>query len=197
MTRPTTLVAAVAAASLTIGVLAAGSAASAAPPPKTRRRRPSSRERPSTPRSSPGAAPRCRSSSRRPRTRRPTAPSSVPDAAPTRSRRRPRAARRCGSLPGQYVEFTLPAAANAITVRYSIPDAAGGGGLTAPLDGQGGAADEHAHHDLAVRATSTTSTRSRTTRTRACCTRTGGSPSAACVPQFDQPASSRRSRSGR
>ncbi|WP_109210275.1 MULTISPECIES: glycosyl hydrolase family 28-related protein [Microbacterium] len=35
--------------------------------------------------------------------------------------------------PGQYVEFTLPAAANAITVRYSIPDAPGGGGLTAPL----------------------------------------------------------------
>jgi hypothetical protein len=36
--------------------------------------------------------------------------------------------------PGRYVEFTLPAAANAITVRYSIPDAPGGGGITAPLD---------------------------------------------------------------
>lgn len=36
--------------------------------------------------------------------------------------------------PGQYVEFTLPHAANAITVRYSIPDAANGGGITAPLD---------------------------------------------------------------
>ncbi len=36
--------------------------------------------------------------------------------------------------PGQYVEFTLPSDANAITVRYSIPDAAGGGGITAPLD---------------------------------------------------------------
>ncbi|MBD3146976.1 glycosyl hydrolase family 28-related protein [Microbispora bryophytorum] len=36
--------------------------------------------------------------------------------------------------PGQYVEFTLPRAANAITVRYSIPDAPGGGGITAPLD---------------------------------------------------------------
>ncbi|HEY5835489.1 glycosyl hydrolase family 28-related protein, partial [Streptomyces sp.] len=35
--------------------------------------------------------------------------------------------------PGQYIEFTLPAAANAITVRYSIPDAPGGGGSTAPL----------------------------------------------------------------
>jgi hypothetical protein len=34
---------------------------------------------------------------------------------------------------GQYVEFTLPSAANAITVRYSIPDAQGGGGITAPL----------------------------------------------------------------
>lgn len=36
--------------------------------------------------------------------------------------------------PGQYVEFTLPAATNAITVRYSIPDAPDGGGITAPLD---------------------------------------------------------------
>ncbi|MGI8665326.1 MAG: glycosyl hydrolase family 28-related protein [Jatrophihabitans sp.] len=35
--------------------------------------------------------------------------------------------------PGQYVEFTLPSAANAITVRYSIPDAPSGGGSTAPL----------------------------------------------------------------
>ncbi|MEU9828817.1 glycosyl hydrolase family 28-related protein [Micromonospora chersina] len=35
--------------------------------------------------------------------------------------------------PGQYVEFTLPRAANALTVRYSIPDASGGGGITAPL----------------------------------------------------------------
>jgi Alpha-1,3-glucanase catalytic domain D1/Alpha-1,3-glucanase catalytic domain D2 len=37
-------------------------------------------------------------------------------------------------LPGQYVEFTLPGATNAITVRYSIPDALGGGGITAPLE---------------------------------------------------------------
>ncbi|MGY5058571.1 glycosyl hydrolase family 28-related protein [Streptomyces sp. 900105755] len=36
--------------------------------------------------------------------------------------------------PGQYVEFTLPRAANALTVRYSIPDAPAGGGITAPLD---------------------------------------------------------------
>jgi hypothetical protein len=36
--------------------------------------------------------------------------------------------------PGQHVEFTLPRAANAITVRYSIPDAPNGGGVTAPLD---------------------------------------------------------------
>ncbi len=35
--------------------------------------------------------------------------------------------------PGQYVEFRLPKAANAITVRYSIPDAANGGGITSPL----------------------------------------------------------------
>ncbi len=36
--------------------------------------------------------------------------------------------------PGQYVEFTLPGAADAVTVRYSIPDAPAGGGITAPLD---------------------------------------------------------------
>ncbi|MEU3188240.1 glycosyl hydrolase family 28-related protein [Streptomyces sp. NPDC006923] len=36
--------------------------------------------------------------------------------------------------PGTYVEFVLPSAANAITVRYSIPDAPNGGGITAPLD---------------------------------------------------------------
>jgi hypothetical protein len=36
--------------------------------------------------------------------------------------------------PRQYVEFALPSAANAITVRYSIPDAPNGGGITAPLD---------------------------------------------------------------
>jgi hypothetical protein len=35
--------------------------------------------------------------------------------------------------PGEWVEFTLPRAANAITVRYSIPDAPTGGGITAPL----------------------------------------------------------------
>jgi hypothetical protein len=35
--------------------------------------------------------------------------------------------------PGQYVQFVLPAAANAINVRYSIPDAPTGGGITAPL----------------------------------------------------------------
>lgn len=36
--------------------------------------------------------------------------------------------------PGEYVEFTMPSAANGITVRYSIPDAPKGGGITAPLE---------------------------------------------------------------
>ena len=36
--------------------------------------------------------------------------------------------------PGQYVQFTLPDAANAVNVRYSIPDSAAGGGIPAPLD---------------------------------------------------------------
>jgi hypothetical protein len=37
------------------------------------------------------------------------------------------------TAPGQYVEFTLTRPANAITVRYSIPDAPGGGGIDAPI----------------------------------------------------------------
>ncbi|WP_402464007.1 glycosyl hydrolase family 28-related protein [Isoptericola aurantiacus] len=36
--------------------------------------------------------------------------------------------------PGEHVQLTLPAAANAVTVRYSIPDAADGGGIISPLD---------------------------------------------------------------
>ena len=36
--------------------------------------------------------------------------------------------------PGQYVEFTLTQSANAINVRYSIPDAPTGGGIQSPLD---------------------------------------------------------------
>jgi Alpha-1,3-glucanase catalytic domain D1/Alpha-1,3-glucanase catalytic domain D2/F5/8 type C domain len=35
---------------------------------------------------------------------------------------------------GEYVEFTLSQPANAMTVRYSIPDGPGGSGLTAPID---------------------------------------------------------------
>ena len=36
--------------------------------------------------------------------------------------------------PGEHVEFTLTRDANAITVRYSIPDAPRGGGIESPLD---------------------------------------------------------------
>src|ERR1700694_6349140 len=35
--------------------------------------------------------------------------------------------------PGQYVAFTLTQPANAITIRYAIPDAPTGGGIDAPL----------------------------------------------------------------
>jgi hypothetical protein len=35
--------------------------------------------------------------------------------------------------PGQYVQFTLTQPANAITIRYSIPDAPSGGGIEAPV----------------------------------------------------------------
>jgi hypothetical protein len=36
--------------------------------------------------------------------------------------------------PGEHVTFTLTRAANALTVRYAIPDAPQGGGITGPLD---------------------------------------------------------------
>jgi hypothetical protein len=36
-------------------------------------------------------------------------------------------------LPGQYVAFTLSQPANAMTIRYSIPDSPNGGGIDAPL----------------------------------------------------------------
>jgi hypothetical protein len=36
-------------------------------------------------------------------------------------------------VPGQYVAFTLTEPANAVTIRYAIPDAPNGGGIDAPL----------------------------------------------------------------
>jgi hypothetical protein len=36
-------------------------------------------------------------------------------------------------VPGQYVAFTLTRPANAVTIRYSLPDAPAGGGIDAPL----------------------------------------------------------------
>src|SRR3954469_9352856 len=35
---------------------------------------------------------------------------------------------------GKYVEFTVPKAANAMSVRYSVPDSSNGTGLTTPVD---------------------------------------------------------------
>src|ERR1700760_1039794 len=49
---------------------------------------------------------------------------------------------------GQYVAFTLTQPANAVTIRYAIPDAANGGGIDAPLtvgvdQNGGGRGDTH------------------------------------------------------
>jgi hypothetical protein len=49
--------------------------------------------------------------------------------------------------PGQYVAFTLTQRANAVTIRYAIPDAPTGGGIDAPLTvsaGGDGHGDSHA-----------------------------------------------------
>jgi hypothetical protein len=35
---------------------------------------------------------------------------------------------------GKYVEFTVPKAANAVSVRYTVPDSSNGTGLTTPVD---------------------------------------------------------------
>ena len=79
------------------------------------------------------AVPASTSPSRKRRTRRPTAPSSAPTAPPTRCRPRRPAAARSGWLPASTWSSRSRSAANAITVRYSIPDAPPGGGITAPL----------------------------------------------------------------
>ena len=133
MTRPTTLVAAMAAASLTLGVLAAGSAASAAPPSKdpppaaviTR-----AALAPELTAARGAAVPFLEQEAE-------NAATNGTIIGPGRSAYTIEAeasGRKAVRLaPGQYLEFTLPAAANAITVRYSIPDAPSGGGLTAPL----------------------------------------------------------------
>ena len=60
--------------------------------------------------------------------------SSAPTAPPTRCRRRRPAAKRSSSHPASTSSSRCRAAANAITVRYSIPDAPNGGGITAPLN---------------------------------------------------------------
>lgn len=129
MTRPRTLLAAVAAASLTIGVLATGGAAFAAPPPTA------------TPVTRAALDPALVAG------RGATVPfveqeaeNAVTDGTvigPSRDAytidAESSGRKAVKLLPGQFVEFTLPAAANAITVRYSIPDSATGGGITAPL----------------------------------------------------------------
>ena len=85
------------------------------------------------PRSSPDAAPTSASPSRRPRRQPPLALSSVPAGLAYTLPAEASGPRAVQLAPGQYVQFTLPKAANAITVRYSIPDAPTGGGITAPL----------------------------------------------------------------
>ena len=99
---------------------------------------------------SPAGARASRSPSRRRRTRSPPAPASAPSGTRTRCRPRPPAGPRSGSP--RPVRRVHPAgAANAITVRYSIPDAPTGGGITAPLyvTGTGLPPDDDA--DLPVR----------------------------------------------
>jgi Alpha-1,3-glucanase catalytic domain D1/Alpha-1,3-glucanase catalytic domain D2 len=51
------------------------------------------------------------------------------------------------SAPGHYVEFTLTRPANALTLRYSIPDAPAGGGIDAPLDV---VVDGHKRHTMTL-----------------------------------------------
>ena len=130
MTRPRTLLAAVAAASLTLGVLAAASPAFAvkpsAPPPVVTR----AALDPALVAGRGAEVPFLEQEAE-------NAPTTGTIIGPSRdayTQAAEASGRKAVRLtPGQYVEFTLPADANAITVRYSIPDAANGGGTTAPL----------------------------------------------------------------
>src|SRR6478609_7674836 len=127
MTRPRTLVAAVAAASLTVGVLVTGSAAFAAPPPPVVTR---AALAPALVAGS-GADMSFQEQEAESAVTNGTVIGPGRDAYTVEAEASGRKAVKL--LPGQYVEFTLPSATNAITVRYSIPDAATGGGLTAKL----------------------------------------------------------------
>ncbi len=134
MTRPTTLVAAVAAASLTIGVLATGSAAFAAPPPTT----PVVTRAALAPALTAGRGADVaflEQEAEKAVTNGTVIGGSRDNTDRSAYTIQAEASGRSAVKlqPGQYVEFTLPAATNAITVRYSIPDAPTGGGLTAPL----------------------------------------------------------------
>ncbi len=137
MTRPRTLVAAVAAASLTIGVLAAGSAASAAPPPEDSATPVVTRAAldPALVAGRGADVPFLEQEAENAVTNG-TVIGPGRDAYTIEAEASGRKAVRL--LPGQFVEFTLPAPANALTVRYSIPDAPNGGGLTAPLSVKAG-----------------------------------------------------------
>ncbi|GAA1969762.1 glycosyl hydrolase family 28-related protein [Microbacterium deminutum] len=130
MTRPRTLVAAAAAASLTIGVLATGSAAVAAPPPAASSVVTRAALAPALV-AGRGADVAFLEQEAENAVTDGTVIGGGRDAYTIEAEASGRKAVKL--LPGQYVEFTLPAAANAITVRYSIPDSPTGGGLTAPL----------------------------------------------------------------
>ncbi|MDY0910929.1 glycosyl hydrolase family 28-related protein [Microbacterium sp. CFBP9034] len=131
MTRSTTLVAALAAASLTVGVIAAGPAASAAPPdPAPAAVVTRAALDPALTVGRGADVPFLEQEAENAVTNG-TVIGPGREAYTIEAEASGRKAVRL--LPGQYVEFTLPAAANALTVRYSIPDAPGGGGLTAKL----------------------------------------------------------------
>jgi hypothetical protein len=56
--------------------------------------------------------------------------------------------------PGQYVAFTLTHAANAMTIRYAIPDAPTGGGIDAPLTVSGYQEGDEGSHRKTITLTS-------------------------------------------
>jgi hypothetical protein len=56
--------------------------------------------------------------------------------------------------PGQYVAFTLTQRANAVTIRYAIPDAPTGGGIDAPLTVSAGRAGHENSHAQTITLTS-------------------------------------------
>ena len=128
------------------------------------------------------------SPSRRRRTPRRTAPSSARARPRTRCRPRRPVVRPSAWRPASTSSSRCRSAANAINVRYSIPDAPTGGGITSPLKVTvNGGGTQHHVADVAVRVALQRVPVLERPATRVTSTSTGGVVECACVPSATTP----------